>query len=232
MPIADSTRNCFRRAILPTLFLTALSACAHEPGQKSLAPGPEDSNRLPGIIVSGHMKAFHPQKKVSSPAQIYSTPPATSPVKTAHSVRPLPKTARVHPPRRLPLQKKIFFAFNSKRISYANLSVLHAYAKLLRTHPRLSIRLYGHTDPVGGKGFNQKLGLQRALAAKKVLLAAKVPAGRILVFSEGKRQFSGFPGCKRPNPVCYARDRAVQIKVVKRKIPSGISKIHRLKKRK
>ncbi len=232
MPIANFTRNSLLRTVLPTLFMAILSGCAHESGQKSLAPGPDDTNRLPGIIVSGHSKTFHPQKKVVSPGQIYSPPPTATPEKTAKSTRPVPPPTRVHPLKRLPLQKAIYFAFNSKKISYANLSVLRAYANLLRTHPRLAIHLYGHTDPVGSKKFNRKLGLERALAARRVFLRGKVPASRVLVFSEGKRLFQGFPECKKPNPVCYARDRAVRIKVVTRKTLSGTSKIHKSKKRK
>ena len=232
MPIAKFTQNCFRRTVLPTLFCLTISGCAHGNAQKSLAPGPDDSNRLPGIIVSGHSKSFHPQQKVDSSHQIYSSPQETAPVQVAKKTRPSsPRPTRAVPPKKLPLQKDIYFAFNSKKISYANLSVLRAYSRLLRKDPHLILRLYGHTDPVGGKKFNHKLGLERALAARRVLSAAGVPTSRIFVFSEGKKLSQEFPECKKPNRVCYARDRAVRIKVVKKRILSGTSKIHKPKKR-
>ncbi len=232
MPIANLRHLFSRRTLLPALFCLTISGCAHQNGQKSLAPGPDDSNRLPGIIVSGHSRSFHPQQKVESSPQIYSSPPKTAPVQVAKTTRPVPRPTRSAPAKKLPLQKDIYFSFNSKKISYANLSVLHAYSRLLRKNPRLALRLYGHTDPVGGSKFNHKLGLERALAARRVLLATGVPAKRIFVFSEGKKLSQGFPECKKPNPVCYARDRAVRIKVVKMKILSGISKTHKPKKRK
>jgi len=233
MPNTDFLRKFFYRTACPALFLTVLSACAHQTSSKSLAPGPNDNDRLPGISVSGHSRMFHAENKKTEPLRIYSTTSPPPPVRTTTAPAPAPPPPP-HPVRKkkhLPLQKDIFFAFNSHRVSYANRSVLLAYARLLRKNPSLTIILYGHTDPVGGKKYNRTLGFKRALAAKKILEKARIPARRIQVFSEGKRPSAGFPECKKPSPVCYARDRAVRIRVVRKGSLSGISGIHKPKRK-
>ncbi len=231
MPNTDFLRKLFYRTACPALFLTVLSACAHQTSPKSLAPGPDDNDLLPGISVSGHSRMFHAENKKTEPLRIYST---TSPPSAVRPT-PAPPPPPPHPVRQkkhLPLQKDIFFAFNSHRVSYANRSVLLAYARLLRKNPGLTIILYGHTDPVGGKKYNRALGFKRALAAKKILVRAGIPARRIRVFSEGKRPSAGFPECRKPRPLCYARDRAVRIRVARGGSLSGISKIHKPKRKK
>jgi hypothetical protein len=115
MPIANLRHLFSRRTLLPALFCLTISGCAHQNGQKSLAPGPDDSNRLPGIIVSGHSRSFHPQQKVESSPQIYSSPPKTAPVQVAKTTRPVPRPTRSAPAKKLLLQKDIYFSFNSKR---------------------------------------------------------------------------------------------------------------------
>ena len=235
MPNTDFLRKLFYRTACPALFLTVLSSCAHQTSTKSLAPGPNDNDRLPGISVSGHSRMFHADNKKTEPLRIYATTSPPSSVRETPTPAPPPPSPPARPvlqKNRLPLQKDIFFAFNSHRVSYANRSVLLAYARLLKKNPRLTIILYGHTDPVGGKKYNRKLGFKRALAAKKILVNARIPARRIRVFSEGKRPSAGFPECKKPSPVCYARDRAVRIRVARKGTLSGISGIHKPKRKK
>ncbi|MHB1925932.1 MAG: OmpA family protein [Leptospirillum sp.] len=175
---------------------------------------------------------FHAENKKTEPHRIYSTTSPPSSVRPTPAPPPPPPPHPVRQKKPLPLQKDIFFAFNSHRVSYANRSVLLAYARMLKENPSLSIILYGHTDPVGGKKYNRALGFKRALAAKKILVRAGIPARRIRVFSVGKRPAAGFPECKKPSPLCYSRDRAVRIRVARRGSLSGISGIHKPKRKK
>ncbi len=233
-PFAPILLRLIRPCRIVSLILLggSLAACAHQETVQSLAPGPDNANQLPGIIVSGHSHAFHPAEVTSRPLRIYSTPTPVS-IPKPPVAPPASKVARKPappPPAPLPLQKDIFFAFNSSAISYANRSVLTAYARLLQHNPRFSIILTGHTDPSGTVRYNRTLGFKRALAAKKVLLARGIRSQRIRVYSDGKKPVKFLPRCHQ-GP-CYARDRAVRIMVLKKGFSSGISKTRTLKKKK
>ncbi|MHB8421255.1 MAG: OmpA family protein [Leptospirales bacterium] len=235
MSIALQLNRAFR--ILPLILLTGtLAACTHQEAAKSLAPGPDQSNQLPGVIVTGHSRTYHPSESTSPSVRIYSTPTAVIPTKPAKPV-PLPvppkKPARRPPAPSLPFKRDIFFAYNSAWISRANKTILVAYSRLLKKNPRYTIRLLGHTDPTGAKKYNRSLALRRALAAKRVLLSQGISIQRIRVYSEGKSPVRFFPRCHKPS--CYPKDRAVRIEIVrttKGGAPSGTSGTRRLKKKK
>lgn len=216
-----------------SLSMGSLIACAHQNPSVPLAPGPDSSNHIPGIIVEGHAKTFHPSEPEAKSVRIYSKPTPSTPPPEAPAPPPAPpakpKAPKPHP---LPLQRDIFFAFNSSRISYANKSVLVAYAKLLKSHSKLRVILYGHTDPLGTERYNKKLGYQRAAAARKILLAEGVSGKRIRVISKGKLPVSFLPVCRKPGTHCYARNRAVRIRVVGGETRVGSAKNHMPKKKK
>ena len=242
MPITFRLNLAFR-ILSMTLLTGALTGCSHQETAHSLAPGPDDkSNQLPGIIVTGHSHTYHPLESSAQSVRIYSTPTAVIPPAPAAPhplpVPPPPKKPTKPHTSHLPLQKDIFFAFNSSRISYANRAVLVAYSSLLKKNPRYTIVLMGHTDPTGTRKYNHSLGLKRALSAKRVLLAQGISGKRIRIYSDGKKPVRLLPRCHKPS--CYSRDRAVRIKVfkgfkkirsVKKESPSGTSGNHTLKKK-
>ena len=226
-------RLTYRKLALWTAFLSmgSLISCAHQNPSVQLAPGPDSNNRIPGVIVEGHARTFHPAEPTTKTVRIYS--PLAVPAPASPPPKPVPaQKAKPKKNRPLPLQKDIFFAFNSSRISYANKSVLRVYAKLMKSKPKLHVILYGHTDPVGSEHYNKKLGYRRALAARKILLSAGIARRRIRVISKGKRPVSFFPTCRKPHVLCYARNRAVRIRIVGPGTHGGTAKTHMSKKRK
>ena len=83
----------------------------------------------------------------------------------------------------------IYFPYNStKKIDNANInSYLGKVAKTMEGNDK-KVTLTGHTDNVGNPTFNKKLGLQRALAMKTLLVNLGVDAVRITVISQGQSQ--------------------------------------------
>ena len=229
-------RLTFRKLALWTAFLSmgSLISCAHQSPSVQLAPGPDSNNHIPGVIVEGHARTFHPAEPTTKTVRIYSEPtPAVAPAPASPQQKPVPfQKSKPRKNRPLPLQKDIFFAFNSSRISYANKSVLRAYAKRMKSKPGLHVILYGHTDPVGTEHYNKKLGYRRAFAARKILLSAGIAPKRIRVISKGKRPVSFLPTCRKPHAICYARNRAVRIRIVGPGTHGETAKTHTSKKRK
>ncbi len=83
----------------------------------------------------------------------------------------------------------VTFAFDGADLDAAARAVLDQQAGWLRANPNVRIRIGGHTDLVGGEGYNDRLGLRRARAAARYLLRQGVARGRIdAVESLGERQ--------------------------------------------
>ncbi len=81
--------------------------------------------------------------------------------------------------------EEINFEFNSAILSDGYPSLLRL-ADLLQKNPTFKVRLEGNTDHIGGKRYNQKLGLKRAETVKNFLVKYGATASQIEVASKGK----------------------------------------------
>lgn len=83
----------------------------------------------------------------------------------------------------------INFAFDRSGLTRDARRALNAQAAWLRENPNVRVRIFGHTDLVGGESYNDRLGLRRARAAARYLLRRGVARGRIdTVQSQGESQ--------------------------------------------
>ena len=81
------------------------------------------------------------------------------------------------------------FAFDRADLTAAARATLDQQAAWLRANPTVRVRITGHTDLVGGEGYNDRLGLRRARAAASYLLRRGVARARIdMVESRGERE--------------------------------------------
>lgn len=110
---------------------------------------------------------------------------------------------------------RVFFKFDDTAIQdeYASdLKIQAAYlkAKILE-NPKLQVVVEGYCDERGGVEYNMALGLKRANAAKKFLVAQGVPAKNIKTTSFGKERklVDGV------NAVAYLQNRAAVTKISK-----------------
>lgn len=97
-------------------------------------------------------------------------------------------------------QDTVRFGFNRVNLTPETRKALDKQAKWLSDNPDIRMSVTGHTDLVGGEDYNQKLGLRRAEAVTRYLLARGVERGRVeAVVSRGERA-----------PVVVAEGREVQ----------------------
>lgn len=81
------------------------------------------------------------------------------------------------------------FAFNSARLDPQARAALREQAKFIRHYPEVRFRVYGHTDLVGSKAYNQRLGLRRAQAVVSFLSSQGISRSRLeAVVSYGETQ--------------------------------------------
>ena len=83
----------------------------------------------------------------------------------------------------------INFAFDRANLDRQARRALDRQASWLRANPDVRVRVFGHTDLVGGESYNNRLGLRRARAAARYLQRKGVARGRIdAVESQGESQ--------------------------------------------
>ena len=83
----------------------------------------------------------------------------------------------------------INFEFNSAQLDQQARAILTEQANWIRQFPEVRFRVYGHTDAVGGSGFNKRLGQRRANAAVSFLTSQGIKRSRLeAVASFGETQ--------------------------------------------
>lgn len=71
------------------------------------------------------------------------------------------------------------FAFNSAVLTPEAQAVLRQQASFIRNFPEVRFSVFGHTDLVGSRAFNQRLGQRRARAAVNYLVSQGVDRRRL-----------------------------------------------------
>lgn len=82
----------------------------------------------------------------------------------------------------------IHFQYDSYALSNEARMVINAHAKLLEEVPNLKVILEGHTDKIGDRTYNLKLGEKRALAVKEYIETLGVDTSKVEVISYGEEK--------------------------------------------
>ena len=81
---------------------------------------------------------------------------------------------------------RVFFAFDSSRLTPADQGTLDRQAGWLQKYPQVQVQVAGNTDDRGTEEYNLALGQRRANAARDYLVARGTNSGRISTISFGK----------------------------------------------
>ena len=109
------------------------------------------------------------------------------------------------------IAQKIFFDYKKNDIKDASALTLNNMARVLNSHPWVSIELWAHTDSIGSPEYNLNLAQQRGNAAKNYLLSLGIESRRVGVFAEGLN----FPSYENKTKEGRAFNRRVEIKIVR-----------------
>ncbi len=105
----------------------------------------------------------------------------------------------------------IYFAFDKYNITPAMQEKIDAAAELgKKVASNYKVKLEGNCDEWGSDEYNFALGLKRADAVKKALVADGIDASRISMVSYGKSN----PVCTEHTKACWAKNRRVNFKLL------------------
>lgn len=104
----------------------------------------------------------------------------------------------------------IQFEFNKAALLSMNRELLSRIAGILLTSKGYSITVYGHTDDVGSKAYNQELSERRAQAVRDYLVEAGI--GREIIATKGFGKTK--PLVAGRTPEARAKNRRVEVEIV------------------
>jgi outer membrane protein OmpA-like peptidoglycan-associated protein len=113
-------------------------------------------------------------------APVAAAPPPTAP-------EPPPPAAPPAPPAP-PKQFLVFFGFDKSNLTEEARRVISEAAAAAKQFGSATIRVVGHADTVGSKGYNQGLSERRANAVRQGLVAEGIPADKITAAGRGETE--------------------------------------------
>ena len=103
-------------------------------------------------------------------------------------LNPIIKEITILEPEKIYTFKNVLFDFDKAVLLDQSIEELDKLGAHLKTHPELSIEIYGHTDNVGLKSRNKELSQQRATAVSKYLIEKGLDKNHIKSFGFGAEQ--------------------------------------------
>lgn len=87
---------------------------------------------------------------------------------------------------KIELKQKIHFAFNKATILPDSFGLLEEVASALKDHPKIKVRIEGHTDSKGSDTYNLKLSDARAKSVRDFLIQRGVSPDRMIAIGYGE----------------------------------------------
>ncbi len=113
--------------------------------------------------------------------------------------------------RKVTIDTRIMFAFDSARIRRESYGILKQVALTLKANPQLKkIRIEGHTDDRGGEVYNLELSQRRAESVMRYLVRRGVSSKRLEAVGYGEE----VPVIPERNEAAWAKNRRVEFTIV------------------
>jgi len=82
--------------------------------------------------------------------------------------------------------KGVNFESDRSRLTPESYPILDEDVALMKTHPKMTITISGHTDSVGDASYNQRLSRDRANAVKQYFIQKGIGSDRIQAIGKGE----------------------------------------------
>jgi outer membrane protein OmpA-like peptidoglycan-associated protein len=108
-----------------------------------------------------------------------------------------------------PIRLLLYFLTDTSELTAESQNQLPEVLHAIEARKSKDIGIVGHADRVGSRGYNQKLGLERAVSIKNILVSKGVDPSWIEVVSHGEDN----PLIKTEDNVAEPRNRRVEVTV-------------------
>jgi outer membrane protein OmpA-like peptidoglycan-associated protein len=133
---------------------------------------PEDDNDKDGVVDLEDMCPLDPGPKDGNPKGCPKKPSIV--VVTTSQIK---------------ITQQIHFEFNKATIKADSFPILNAVAQVLKENPDITLEIGGHTDNIGGDGYNDKLSQERAESVRKYLIdKGGISGSRLTAKGYGQRK--------------------------------------------
>ena len=172
-----------------SLLLSSLHGCASTPPP---APGtvlvllPDDSGQTGRVTVThpgGTQELTRAGDGIRIPAGA-SGPPATSPMSAEEITRVFGAALTAQPGP--PAYFQLYFEDDSDTLTRASQARLGDVVRSVAERRAIDVSIVGHTDTVGTREYNFRLGLRRALKVQEAILVLPIDRSILRVDSHGK----------------------------------------------
>lgn len=159
---------------------------------------PQNAARLAVCALAAALTAAcaHRQVRQPSAAAPVQTPAASTASQQEPSVR---EAALIE----VPQLKKVYFAYDSDRLTPDAEKTLSANSAWLKSHVDIKIQVAGNCDQRGTVEYNLALGQRRAAAVRRYYGLMGVPGSRVATISYGKER----PVCSQETEACWQKNR-------------------------
>lgn len=106
--------------------------------------------------------------------------------------------------------RSIYFDFNKYTLRSEGIEIIKENAKWMEQNPSIDIDIQGYTDERGPKSYNLKLGENRSISVKKLLISLGINKDRLHIKSLGPSNTI----CKEHNKNCWKENRRVDFVIV------------------
>lgn len=170
---------------------------------------PDDRGVTGAIVVSGpggdEILLSKPRQAVTVSQSAATPPPRILP---KDELREMVGPALASLPAR-PRKYLFHFVYDEVVLTPASLAGMQAVLGEIARRKPVEISVVGHTDTVGTRSYNQRLGLERARAAADLLVQAGIEPSRLEISSHGE----GNPLVPTGDEVSEPRNRRVELTV-------------------
>jgi|WetSurMetagenome_2_1015567.scaffolds.fasta_scaffold00104_22 outer membrane protein OmpA-like peptidoglycan-associated protein len=193
-----------KRLLLIAPLALLLVSCANQKNIVVLLP--DQDGRPSSVTVSnkGGAQVINVPNQVSSIDSAETRPTDPKPMEDKKIREVFGRALDAQPLK--PVHFTLYFEFNSDNLTAESKIMLKRFLEESKTFKPSAVAIIGHTDLVGTSKVNYELGLERAVAVKKILVDSGIKSSIVEVTSHGKDN----PLIKTADNVAEPRNRRVE----------------------
>jgi outer membrane protein OmpA-like peptidoglycan-associated protein len=197
----------YRILFICCFFLSSIVSCAPQRNLFVLLPDPDGKVGRIEVSNKGGSQLLTEPRQMTEVKDAMTAPSPPVPMKEEEILKLFFEALSAQP--EPPLTFLLYFATGTTRLSEESQRQIQDFLKAIATRQPADISIVGHTDRVGSRESNYRLGLERAAAIKALLVSEGAAPDSIEIASHGEDN----PLIRTEDGVAEPRNRRVEVTV-------------------